>query len=214
MKSFLSFTNFEIVIHAFITTRLDYCNSLYLGISQSSLNRLQMVQNAAARVLTGARKREHIIPVLQSLYWLPVHYRIHFKVLLLVFKSLNGLAPSYLSDLLIDHQPARALRSANLRLLVVPRTRLKSRDDRAFAVAAPRLWNSLSTEIRTAPTLSIFKSRLKISFIWSGLLFMICICFALCLAVLLWPCLCLNSVNGYLLCTAHWSTVVVFSCAL
>ncbi len=161
IKSFLYFTNFERVIHAFITTRLDYCNSLYLGISQSSLKRLQMVQNAAARVLTGARKSEHITPILQSLHWLPVCYRINFKVLLLVFKSLNCLTPSYLSDLLIDHQPTRALRSANLRLLVVPRTRLKSRGDRAFAVAAPRLWNSLPTEIRTAPTLPIFKSRLK-----------------------------------------------------
>ncbi len=108
---------------------IDYCNSLYLGISQSSLNRLQIVQNAAARVLTGARKREHITPVLQSLHWLSVRYRIHFKVLLLVFKSLNGLAPSYLSDMLMDHQPARTLRSANLRLLVVPRTRLMSRGD-------------------------------------------------------------------------------------
>ncbi len=120
-----------------------------------------MVQNAAARVLTGAHKSEHITPILQSLHWLPVCYRINFKVLLLVFKSLNGLTPSYLSDLLIDHQPTRALRSANLRLLVVPRTRLKSRGDRAFAVAAPSLWNSLPTEIRTAPTLPIFKSRLK-----------------------------------------------------
>ncbi len=156
MKSFLSFTNFERVIHAFITTRLDYCNSLYLGISQSSINHLQIVQNATARVLTGARKHEHITPVLKSLHWLPV-----VKVLLLVFKSLNDLAPSYLSDLWIDHQPARVLRSANLRLLVVPRTKLKSRGDQAFAVAAPRLWNSLHTEIRTAPTLSIFKSRLK-----------------------------------------------------
>ncbi len=77
-KSFLSFTYFERVIHAFITTRLNYCNSLYLGISQSSLNRLQMVQNAAARVLTGAPKRENITPVIQLLHWLPVRYRIHF----------------------------------------------------------------------------------------------------------------------------------------
>ncbi len=81
-----------------------------------------MVQNAAARVLMGARKSEHITPILQSLHWLHVCYMINFKVLLLVFKSLNGLTPSYLSDLLIDHQPTRALRSANLRLLVVPRT--------------------------------------------------------------------------------------------
>lgn len=161
MKSFLSFSNFEKVIHGFITTRLDYCNSLYLGISQSSINRLQIVQNAAARVLTGVRKRKHITPVLQSLHWLPVCNRINFKVLLLVFKSLNGLAPAYLSDLLTLHQPTRTLRSANLDLLVVPRSKLKNRGDRAFSIGAPRLWNNLPPEIRTAPTLSIFKVRLK-----------------------------------------------------
>ncbi len=83
------------MIHAFVSTRLDYCNSLYVGINQSSLARLQMVQNAAARLLTGVRKREHITPVLISLHWLPVRFRIDFKVLLLVFKCLNGLAPEY-----------------------------------------------------------------------------------------------------------------------
>uniref|UniRef100_A0A3B3D322 Reverse transcriptase domain-containing protein n=1 Tax=Oryzias melastigma TaxID=30732 RepID=A0A3B3D322_ORYME len=90
VKPFLSQQHFETVIHAFITSRLDYCNSLYFGISQSSLSRLQLVQNAAARVLVGARKRDHITPVLASLHWL--HFRVHFKILLFVFKSLSGLA--------------------------------------------------------------------------------------------------------------------------
>lgn len=90
--------DFERVIHAFITSRLDYCNSLYVGLDQSSLHRLQLVQNAAARLLTGTKKREHITPVLASLHWLPVCFRIDFKILLLVFKILNGLAPSYLSE--------------------------------------------------------------------------------------------------------------------
>ncbi|KAI2649140.1 hypothetical protein H4Q32_020355 [Labeo rohita] len=62
-KSFLSFKNFEKVIHAFITTRLDYCNSLYVGISQTALSRLQLVQNAAARLLAGVQKQDHITPV-------------------------------------------------------------------------------------------------------------------------------------------------------
>lgn len=161
IKSILSVSNLEKVVHAFISTRLDYCNSIYMGISESSINRLQIVQNAAARVLTGTRKREHITPVLKTLHWLPVRHRITFKVLLLVYKSLNGMAPSYLTDLLTVHQPPRALRSANLGLLVAPRTKLKTRGDRAFSSAAPRLWNSLSPEIRAAPTLHIFKVRLK-----------------------------------------------------
>uniref|UniRef100_A0A3B3HXE2 Uncharacterized protein n=1 Tax=Oryzias latipes TaxID=8090 RepID=A0A3B3HXE2_ORYLA len=98
VKSFLSRKHFETVIHAFVTTRLDYCNSLYFGAPHSSLSRLQLVQNAAARLLTGTRKREHITPVLASLHWLPVHFRVCFKIILFVFKSLNGLAlPTSLS---------------------------------------------------------------------------------------------------------------------
>ena len=70
------------VIHAFITTHLDYCNALYVGVNQSSLSRLQLVQNAAARLLTKTRKQEHISPVLAALHWLPVHFRINFKLLM------------------------------------------------------------------------------------------------------------------------------------
>lgn len=80
-----------------IISRLHYCNPLYVGLDQSSLHRLQLVQNSASRLLTGTKKREHITPVLASLHWLPVRFRIDFKILLLVFKILNGMAPPYLS---------------------------------------------------------------------------------------------------------------------
>ena len=80
VKPFLAQQHFETVIHAFITCRLDYCNALYFGVNQSSIARLQLVQNAAARLLTGVRKREHITPILASLHWLPVHFRVHFKI--------------------------------------------------------------------------------------------------------------------------------------
>ncbi len=79
LKSTLSFQDLEKVIHAFITSRLDYCNSLYLGLPKSLLARLQMVQNAAARLLTGAKKHDHITPILASLHWLPVSFRIQFN---------------------------------------------------------------------------------------------------------------------------------------
>ncbi len=164
IKSFLSLKTLEIAIHALITTRLDYCNSLYLGISKSSVARLQLVQNAAARFLKGKRKFDHVTPILKSLHWLPVHYRIEFKILLFVFKSINNLAPSYLSDLLYPYNPTRILRSGDQRLLSVPRSRLKYRGDRAFAVAGPRLWNSLPAYIRSAQSLTVFKSSLKTYF--------------------------------------------------
>ncbi|KAL6455414.1 hypothetical protein MHYP_G00361580 [Metynnis hypsauchen] len=164
VKPFLSLHHFEILIHAFITTRLDYCNALYVGVNQTLLTRLQMVQNAAARLLVGVKKREHITPILASLHWLPVRFRIDFKILLFVFKCLHGLAPLYLSDLLHLYAPSRSLRSADLSLLAVPKTKRKLRGDRAFSVAAPKLWNDLPLHIRQADSLSAFKSSLKSHF--------------------------------------------------
>lgn len=161
VKPFVEQRQFETVIHAFITSRLDYCNALFVGVSGSSLARLQMVQNAAARLLTGVRKYEHITPVLASLHWLPVRYRINFKILLFVFKSLNGLAPSYISELILLHTPTRSLRSADKLLLQVPKTNRKLRGDRAFSVVAPKLWNDLPQPIKKATSVTHFKSLLK-----------------------------------------------------
>ena len=93
LESLLSRSDLEILMHAFISSRLDYCNILYTGLTQSNIHKLQMVQNAAARMLTGTKKREHITPVLAQLHWLPVKYRIDFKILLFVFKAVNGSAP-------------------------------------------------------------------------------------------------------------------------
>ena len=161
VKPYLLTKDLEKVIHALITSRIDYCNSIYVGIDQSALHRLQVVQNAAARLLTGTRKFEHISPVLSDLHWLPVEQRIQFKILLFAFKALNGLAPDYLSDLISLHRPPRALRSADLMRLDTPRTRLVTRGDRAFSVAAPNLWNELPFSIRSATSLFSFKSSLK-----------------------------------------------------
>jgi len=80
-----------------MTSRLDYCNALLAGGPASSINNLHLVQNAAARVLTRSRKYDHITPILSSLHWLPIKLRINYKVLLLNYKGLNGLAPVYLN---------------------------------------------------------------------------------------------------------------------
>uniref|UniRef100_A0A669EEK3 Reverse transcriptase domain-containing protein n=1 Tax=Oreochromis niloticus TaxID=8128 RepID=A0A669EEK3_ORENI len=113
VKPYLPANVFERVIHLFLTCRLDYCNSLYYGLDQATIHRLQMVQNAAARLLTGTKRREHITPVLASLHWPPVSYRIQFKVLLFVFKSLNARAPPYLSELLSAYAPGKTMRSSS-----------------------------------------------------------------------------------------------------
>lgn len=100
VKPFLSQSNFQTVIHAFVTTTLDYCNSLYYSVSQSLLFCLQLVQNTAPRLLSGTRKYDAVTPILSALHWLPIKFRIDFKILLFVYKALNNLAPQYLTDLL------------------------------------------------------------------------------------------------------------------
>uniref|UniRef100_A0A3B4GYQ8 Reverse transcriptase domain-containing protein n=1 Tax=Pundamilia nyererei TaxID=303518 RepID=A0A3B4GYQ8_9CICH len=160
-KPYIPHKDMEKLIHAFITSRLDYCNSLYLGLQSSLLQRLQLVQNAAAHLLTGTRKFDSITPVLKNLHWLPIKYRIDFKILLFTYKILNNMAPDYLADLLCLYSPQRALRSSGQLLLVQPRSRLKTRGDRAFAVAAPRLWNTLPLHIRASDSIQSFKSSLK-----------------------------------------------------
>ncbi len=151
----------EKLVHAFMTSRLDYCNALLGGCPASSINKLQVVQNAAARVLTRSRKYDHITPILQSLHWLPIKFRISYKILLLAYKALNGLAPAYLTSLLSRYNPSRSLRSQNSGLLVVPRIAKSTKGGRAFSYLAPKLWNSLPDNIRGSDTLSLFKSRLK-----------------------------------------------------
>ena len=128
----ISFLHCETLIHAFVTSKIDHYNILLSGL----------VQNSAARPLTGTRKHEHITPVLRDLHWLPVHERIRFKILLMTFKCLNQLAPSYLSDLLIHYRPSRTLRSSDKELLVQPRCHLKTYGERAFSFIAPKLWNT------------------------------------------------------------------------
>ncbi len=113
-------SNAEMLFHAFMTSRLDYCNAFLDGCSARLINKLQMVQNAAARALTRTRKYDHITPVLSILHWLPFKHRIDFKILLITYKALNGLAPQYLSKLLSHYSPPRPLRSQNSGHLIIP----------------------------------------------------------------------------------------------
>jgi hypothetical protein len=132
-----------------------------------TIERLQRVQNCAARLITGAARRDHISAVLRDLHWLPVQLRIDFKILLLACKCINGTAPVYLRGLLTLYCPQRALRSADKLLLQEPRSRSVTYGDRAFACAAPRLWNKLPSSLRASSDVSAFKKDLK-TFLFSG----------------------------------------------
>ncbi len=154
-------SNAEMLIHAFKTSRLDYCNALLGGCSAHLINKLQMVQNAAARVLTRTRKYDHISPVLSTLHWLLIKHCIDFKILFINFKALNGLDPQYLSELLSHYSPPCPLRSQNSGHLIIPRISKSTADGRSFFYFAPELWNNLPNNVREADTLCQFKSRLK-----------------------------------------------------
>jgi len=117
-----------------------------------------------SHILTGLKRSDHITPTLAALHWLPVSFRIDFKILLLVFKVLNGQAPAYISDLLLPYKPKRCLRSAGTALLSVPRFRLITKGGRAVADRAPQLWNSLFCDLRQASSVASFKSLLKTHF--------------------------------------------------
>ena len=161
IRTILSFQDTEKIIHAFVSSRLDYCNSLYTCLSRQAMARLQVVQNSAARLLTRTHRRTHITPILASLHWLPIAFRVDFKILLITYKALHGLAPAYITELLSPYQTNRPLRSSDKALLAVPESRLKMKGDRAFSITAPRLWNSLPLELRTAESVSSFKTKLK-----------------------------------------------------
>ena len=162
IRKYLDKPTGEMIINGLMMSRLDYCNSLFIGIPAKSVKQLQLTQNRAARILSLTSKFAHITPVMRDLHWLPVDKRIEFKILFLCYKCVNGLAPPYLSDLLSKYVPTRSLRSADKDLLVVPSSsRLKTFGDRAFAQAAPRLWNELPREIRQSESADIFKKRLK-----------------------------------------------------
>src|SRR4029434_8320273 len=138
-----------------LITAMD-CSQAFL----KNLKQLQMIQNAAARVLTKTKRTDHITHILKYLHWLPVSYRIDFKALLLVFKSLNGIGPKYLSDMFQQYVPLRSLRSQHTFLLVKPTVQTKQ-GEAALSHYAVHLWNQLPEDIKNAPTTFSFKSSLK-----------------------------------------------------
>ena len=161
IRKYFSRESTEKLVHAFISSRLDYCNSLLYGIPEYQTMKLQRVMNASARLIYRAHKFCHITPLLAELHWLPVRSRIHYKILLITFKILHGLSPKYLSDLISIQQPSsyHLRRNDNGRLLERPSVKTKKTlGDRAFQVAAPFLWNKLPRSARKATNLESFKT--------------------------------------------------------
>ena len=159
-KHFMDLSTLKECVSSFVLSRLYFCCTLYVGLPDYILGKLQKVLNYCVRIITGKSKYDHLSGSYSQLKWLKMKDYVQFRYLIIVYKCLNCEMPSFLTNLLSLYTPTRSLRSENLIKLHIPITNGKF-GDRSFSVMAPKLWNSLPYQIRHSPTLDTFKYRLK-----------------------------------------------------
>ena len=148
------------MVHSMVTSKLDYCNSIFHGLPDCTVKSLVSVQKTAARLVTGIKKYDHITPVLRQLHWLPIRKRIEYKILLLTFKCVHGIAPVYLMDL-VHKRRNKNTRADNKNFLQVPKVKKSTFGGRSFSFASPSLWNQLTDDLRFETNIHAFKKHLK-----------------------------------------------------
>ena len=163
IKRFLTPSLPKTIATSLIGSKLDYCNSVLFNVTEKEISKLQGVQNCLARVVTKSPRFCHKTPLLKSLHWLPVRYRIKFKLCFLVYQALASGQPVYIRNMLEPSRKVRTLRFSDLDHLNVPRVRTAV-GSREFYVAAPRLWNELPLEIRSANPQISSRKKLKTYF--------------------------------------------------
>ena len=163
IRKHLSGDSSETLIHAFVSSRLDYCNSLLYELPQVKIDKIQRVQSTAARLIFKQPKFCPITPFLSQLQWLPVKYRTEYKILPMTFKAIHGIAPDYICKLISGRKSTGySLRSGKKVMLEVPSGKiLPTLGCRAFCYAGQKLWNNLPSEISSLDSLSNFKCHVK-----------------------------------------------------
>ena len=155
----------EALIHAFVSSRLDHCNSLLYGINKFQLDMLQSVLRASARLIFRKRKFDSIsLEISDKLHWLPVKKKIEFKICAMVYKCLHGGAPPYLVEMMLpvtDTPALRRLRSATRGDLIIPSSKTVRFGPQSFNVSGPTVWNSLPVNIRNCKLFETFRKQLK-----------------------------------------------------
>ena len=155
IRKFLNHNLTESLVHSLITCRLDMCNSIFFGMSKSNISKLQTIQNAALRLILKLKKHDSVSDHFANLHWLNIEQRIHFKILVTVFKCINSMAPAPLSNLLVIKNPTDMTLVTKLFFSSSPF------GDRAFVYYAPRHWNALPRPIRIITSLKVFKGKVK-----------------------------------------------------
>ena len=134
---------------ALVLSHLDYANSLLGGLLKTSIAKLQRIQNIAAKVVLNKGKYDSATSCLATLHWLPIKYRIEYKIITLVYRSLHNMAPPYLTRLVSYYTPKRrGLHSEeDTSKLEIPQTTKKTFAARSFSVLGPTLWNTLPSKL-------------------------------------------------------------------
>ena len=149
------------LVVALVTSNIDYCNGLLGGLAAKDVDRLQRLQNRAARLVTRSKAAMHITPIRKDLHWLPIQERINYKIIVTVYKCIHRLAPNYLSSILTTGTRDNRLRQKQVCHELNTHSCAKVVGKQAFCTRAPELWNTLPLNIRTIPTLQSFKQTLK-----------------------------------------------------
>ena len=153
----------QTLVSSIILTRLDYCNALLAGLPKSTLAPLTRILHAAIRLVANLPYDGSVSKALRERHWLPVDYRIGYKLCLMMHAVVHGRAPSYICDLVVPLATMKnreRLRSHSSGDYDVPRVRTLF-GSRAFSVAGPVAWNQLPTNLRTVAPVENFKSKLK-----------------------------------------------------
>ena len=163
MRNSLTVEACKQVVYGLVLSHLDFCHSIYVGLPKIDIKRMQRIQNAAANLVLICNKYESSTEALKRLHWLPIKFRILFKVLTLVHKCLYNQAPSYLPKVLQLNEKSGYSLKSNMDGIVlrVPKTKARTFADRSFSVFAPTNWNLLPREIRQINNLEHYRKSLK-----------------------------------------------------
>ena len=150
------------VIHALVFSKMYYCSNVWANTTNKNVRKLQAVQNFACRIVSGAKKYDHVTPLLKSLSWLPVKDQLYYRQAIMAFKCMTGQAPEYLTSEFItrEHPEVSERTTRSSQELNIPLFRTAS-GQRTFYYRPVKLWNNLESFLKLSTSVEIFKRSLK-----------------------------------------------------